>query len=96
MSKLIHKLSTKPGKETVHKRDTNFPFATLPKERKTLQFSNSAIEKYLPTLRNTRSNTLGNNFKHYGGMMTGAELHRASYTASNYGPSKPKKGPYEI
>jgi len=54
MSKLIHKLSTKPGKETAHKRDTNFPFATLPKERKTLQFSNSAIEKYLPTFGTQR------------------------------------------
>ena len=48
------------------------------------------------TLRNTRSNTLGNNFKHYGGMMTGAELHRASYTATNRGSTKHKKGPYEI
>lgn len=34
--------------------------------------------------------------KRYGGMMTGPELHRASYTATNRGPSKPKKGPYEI
>ena len=44
MKKLIHKLATKPSKETDYKRDTNFPFAILPKERKTLQFSNSAIE----------------------------------------------------
>ena len=34
--------------------------------------------------------------RRYGGMMSGAELHRASYTATNRGPSKPKKGPYEI
>jgi len=34
--------------------------------------------------------------RRYGGMMTGPELHRASYTATNRGPSKPKKGPYEI
>ena len=32
----------------------------------------------------------------YGGMITANELHRASYTASNYGSSKHKKGPYEI
>ena len=37
-----------------------------------------------------------NYLKRYGGMMTGPELHRASYTATNRGPSKPKKGPYEI
>ena len=37
-----------------------------------------------------------NYLKRYGGMMTGTELHRASYTATNRGPSKPKKGPYEI
>jgi len=54
MKKLSHKLSTKPSKETGNKRDTNFPFAILPKERKTLQFSNSAIEKYLPTFYNLR------------------------------------------
>jgi len=47
------------------------------------------------TLRNTRGNTLSN-FKHYGGMMTASELHRASYTASNRGSTKHKKGPYEI
>ena len=44
MTKLIHKQTTKPSKETVHKIDTNFPFTILPKERKTLQFSNLAIE----------------------------------------------------
>ena len=54
MKKLIHKLATKPSKETDYKRDTNFPFAILPKERKTLQFSNSAIEKYLPTFGTQR------------------------------------------
>jgi len=37
------------------------------------------------TLRNTRGNTQRNTFKHYGGMMTANELHRASYTANNYG-----------
>ena len=37
------------------------------------------------TLRNTRGNTQRNTFKHYGGMMTATELHRASYTANNYG-----------
>ena len=54
MKKLNNKLATKLSKETVHKRDTNFPFAILPKERKTLQFNNSAIEKYLPTFGNLR------------------------------------------
>ena len=49
MSKLNNKLGTIPSKKTRHKRDTNFPFAILPKERKTLQFSNPAIDKYLPT-----------------------------------------------
>jgi len=29
-------------------------------------------------------------------MMTGAELHRASYTATNRGSNKHKKVPYEI
>ena len=48
------------------------------------------------TLRNTRSNTLNNNFKHYGGMMTANELQRASNTATNRGSNKHKKGPYEI
>ena len=54
MTKLIYKLTTKQSKETVHKRNPNFPFEILPKERKTLQFSNSAIEKYLPTFDNAR------------------------------------------
>ena len=49
MTKLNNKLGTFPSKKTRHKRDTNFPFAILPKERKTLQFSNTAIDKYLPT-----------------------------------------------
>ena len=54
MTKLINKLSTKPSKETVNKRDSNFPFAILPKERKTLQFNNKAIDNYLPTFGNLR------------------------------------------
>ena len=29
-------------------------------------------------------------------MMTANELHRASYTATNRGSNKHKKGPYEI
>ena len=49
MTKLNKKLGEIPSKKTRQKRDTNFPFAILPKERKTLQFSNSAIDKYLPT-----------------------------------------------
>ena len=49
MTKLNNKLGKIPSKKTRQKRDTNFPFAILPKERKTLQFSNSAIDKYLPT-----------------------------------------------
>jgi len=54
MTKLINKPETIPSKETGNKRDTNFPFAILPKEKKTLQFSNSAIDKYLPTFGNSR------------------------------------------
>ena len=49
MKKLIKKLDKNSSEKTGQKRDTNFPFAILPKERKTLQFSNKAIEKYLPT-----------------------------------------------
>ncbi len=48
------------------------------------------------TLRNTRGHTIDNSFKHYGGMITPTELHRASYTASNRGRKINKKGPYEI
>ena len=55
MTKLIHKLTTKPSEATDIKKDTNFPFAILPKEKvKTLQFNNKAIEKYLPTFGNLR------------------------------------------
>jgi len=54
MIKLINKPSTKLTKETINKRDTNFPFAILPKEKEILQFSNSAIEKYLATFGNLR------------------------------------------
>ena len=55
MTKLIYKLTTKQSKETVHKRNPNFPFEILPKEKvKTLQFNNSAIEKWLPTFGNQR------------------------------------------
>lgn len=49
MTKLINKPDYYPSKETRIKRDKNFPFAILPKEKKTLQFNNKAIEKYLPT-----------------------------------------------
>ena len=49
MTKLINKLETIPSKETRNKRDSTFPFTILPKEKKTLQFNNSAIDKYLPT-----------------------------------------------
>ena len=45
MTKLRNKLETISSKETGNKRDTNFPFAILPKERKTLQFSNPGIDK---------------------------------------------------
>ena len=54
MTKLIHKLTTKPSKETDYKKDTSFPFATLPKEKPSLQFSNKAIDNYLPTFNNLR------------------------------------------
>ena len=54
MSKLINKPETIPGDETGNKRETSFPFKILPEEKKTLQFSNSAIEKYLPTFGNSR------------------------------------------
>ena len=54
MKKLSDKLITKPSKETVHKRETSFPFRILAKDKETLQFSNSAIEKYLPTFGNLR------------------------------------------
>ena len=54
MTKLRNKPAYFPSKETRLKRDTNFPFAILPKEKKTLQFSNSAIDKYLPTFGNSR------------------------------------------
>ena len=54
MTKLIHKLTTKPSKETDYKKDTSFPFATLPKEKPSLQFSNKAIANYLPTFDNAR------------------------------------------
>ena len=54
MTKLVNKPGTILSKETRHKRDTNFPFAILPKEKKTLQFNNKAIEKYLPTFGTSR------------------------------------------
>ena len=54
MTKLINKPDTYSSKETRNKRDKNFPFAILPKEKKTLQFSNKAIEKYLPTFGTQR------------------------------------------
>jgi len=60
MTKLINKPQTKPSKGTTNKRDKNFPFEILPKERKTLQFSNKAIEKYLPTFGNSRQINLIN------------------------------------
>ena len=54
MKKLSNKLSTKPSEETVHKRETSFPFRILAKDKDTLQFSNSAIDKWLPTFGNIR------------------------------------------
>jgi len=54
MTKLRNKPDYFPSKETRLKRDKNFPFAILPKEKKTLQFSNKAIEKYLPTFNNSK------------------------------------------
>tara|TARA_B110000503_G_scaffold74153_1_gene114576 strand:- start:169 stop:861 length:693 start_codon:yes stop_codon:yes gene_type:complete len=54
MTKLINKPAYFPSKETRIKKDKNFPFAKLPKEKKTLQFSNKAIEKYLPTFGTQR------------------------------------------
>ena len=54
MKKLIDKPPTIPSKGTANKRDTNFPFAILPKQRKTLQFNNKAIDNYLPTFDNLR------------------------------------------
>ena len=58
MTKLINKPPTKLGEATTNKRETSFPFKILPKEKKTLQFSNSAIEKYLPTFNNLRHKTI--------------------------------------
>ena len=43
MTKLRNKPDYFPSKETRLKRDTNFPFAILPKEKATLQFSNFVI-----------------------------------------------------
>ena len=54
MSKLINKPPTFPSVVTTNKKNTNFPFTILPKEKKTLQFSNSAIDKYLPAFGNLR------------------------------------------
>ena len=58
MTKLRNKLETISSKETGNKRDTNFPFAILPKQRKTLQFNNKAIDNYLPTFGNLRHKTI--------------------------------------
>ena len=58
MTKLINKPPTIPSKGTTNKRNTNFPFQILPKERKTLQFSNKAIDNYLPTFDNLRHKTI--------------------------------------
>ena len=46
MTKLNNKPVTNLDKQSSNKRDSNFPFAILPKEKETLQFNNSAIEKY--------------------------------------------------
>ena len=54
MTKLINKPNYFPSKETINKRDKNFPFSKLPKEKETLQFNNKAIEKYLPTFGTQR------------------------------------------
>ena len=54
MTKLNNKPVTNLDKQSSNKRDSNFPFAILPKEKETLQFNNSAIEKYLPTFGNLR------------------------------------------
>ena len=54
MTKLINKPQTIPSKGTTNKRNTNFPFQILPKEKETLQFSNKAIDNYLPTFDNLR------------------------------------------
>ena len=49
MTKLNNKLGTIPSKETRHKRDTNFPFAILPKQKKDEFVTLPKIDKYLPT-----------------------------------------------
>ena len=50
MTKLINKPNYFPSKETINKKDKNFPFAILPKEKETLQFNNKAIENIYPPL----------------------------------------------
>ena len=57
MTKLINKPQTIPSKGTTNKRNTNFPFQILPKEKETLQFSNKAIDNYLPTFGNSTIQT---------------------------------------
>jgi len=54
MKKLNDKLITKLSKGTDNKRNPNFPFEILPKEKPSLQFSNKAIDNYLPTFGNLR------------------------------------------
>tara|TARA_B100000767_G_scaffold130260_1_gene123705 strand:- start:1632 stop:1862 length:231 start_codon:yes stop_codon:yes gene_type:complete len=60
MTKLIDKPPTIPSEGTTNKRDKNFPFAILPKEKPSLQFSNKAIENYLPTFGKSRQINLNN------------------------------------
>ena len=40
MTKLIHKLTTKPSEATDIKKDTNFPFEILPKEKMCEKYKN--------------------------------------------------------
>ena len=54
MTKLINKPQTIPSEGTTNKRNTNFLFEILPKEKETLQFNNKAIDNHLPTFGNLR------------------------------------------
>ena len=54
MTKLDNKPVTISDEQSSNKRESSFPFRILPKEKETLQFNNSAIEKYLSTFGNLR------------------------------------------
>ena len=61
MTKLVNKTGTILSKETRHKRDTNFPFAILPKEKKTFAYiDNKKQNDYLIDLIKKYGNCVNN------------------------------------